>query len=99
MASWRVITGDVTFPGIPGIEGGDDNFAVEAIGYLDLQPGVYVIGGVADDSLRLSVGTDPRDVTSLRLADTVLGRVQTTVIVTNAGIYPHRVLYTEVISA
>ena len=93
------ITGDVTFPGIPGIEGGDDNIALEAIGYLDLQPGVYVIGGVADDSLRLSVGTDPRDVTSLRLADTVLGRVQTTVIVQAAGIYPLRVLYTESIAA
>src|ERR1041385_6586482 len=76
------ITGDINFPGIPGTEGGNDNFAVEAIGYLDLQPGVYVIGGVSDDSLRLSVGSDPRDVvTAVRLADTTLGRVQTTVIV------------------
>ncbi len=94
------ITGDASFPGIPGTEGGYDNFAVEAVGYLRLQPGVYVIGGVSDDSMRLSVGSDPRDiVTSVRLADTLLGRVQTTIIVTNAGIYPLRVLYSETIAA
>ena len=93
------IPGDVTFPGIPGTEGGNDNFALEAIGYLNLQPGVHVFGGVSDDSLRISVGSDPRDVTALRLADSALGRVQTTVIVQAAGIYPVRVLYTESIAA
>ncbi len=94
------IANDASFPGIPGTEGGNDNFAIEAIGYLDLKPGVYVIGGVSDDSMRLSIGSDPRDVVnSVRLVDTVLGRALTTVIVTNAGIYPLRVLYTEVISA
>src|SRR5262245_8669696 len=94
------IANDASFPGIPGTEGGNDNFAIEAIGYLDLKPGVYVIGGVSDDSMRISVGSDPRDVVnSVRLVDTVLGRVQNTIIVTNAGIYPVRVLYTEVISA
>jgi len=94
------ITGDGFIPGIPGTQGGNDNIALEAIGYLDLQPGVYVIGGVSDDSLRLSVGSDPRDLTtSLRLADTALGRVQTTVIVQAAGIYPLRALYTETVGA
>jgi hypothetical protein len=39
------------FPGIPGLGASNDNFAVEAIGYLDLQPGVYVIGGRSDDSV------------------------------------------------
>lgn len=43
------MTGDLNFPGIPGLEGGNDNIALEAIGYLDLQPGVYVIGGVSDE--------------------------------------------------
>ncbi|MSU36332.1 MAG: hypothetical protein EXS36_14795 [Pedosphaera sp.] len=60
------ITGDEAIPGIPGTEGGSDNIALEAIGYLDLKPGVYTLGGVTDDSLRLSLGRDPRDVTSVR---------------------------------
>ena len=86
---------DDYIPGIPGTTGSTDNIAAEVIGYLDLKPGVYTLGGVSDDSLQIKLGSDPRDVTALTLAETVLGRITGTILVQEAGIYPVRALFTE----
>ncbi len=86
---------DDLIPGIPGTLGGNDSIAMEILGYLDLQPGAYSIGTVSDDSLRLSIGADPRDITALRLIDIPGGRAVVPFIVQQAGIYPIRALWTE----
>ena len=80
---------------IPGITSGDDNIAMEVVGYLDLQPGVYTLGGVSDGSMQVRIGGDPRDLTSLRLIDVPLGRGQGSFLVQQAGLYAVRVLWTE----
>src|SRR5205814_2033110 len=68
---------------------------MEVIGFLDLKPGAYTIGTVSDDSLRLSIGGDPRDVTALRLIDIRSGRGSGSFIIQQAGIYPIQALWTE----
>ena len=87
--------GDSLIPGIPGSVGNTENIAMEVVGYLDLKAGAYSIGTVSDDSLRLSIGADPRDVTSLRLIDIPSGRSVASFIIQQAGIYPIRALWTE----
>ena len=58
------------FPGIPGVNGHTSNFAVEAVAYLELQPGTYTFGvNVSadrtdvndDDSYVVYVSSNPRD--------------------------------------
>ncbi len=87
---------DDLIPGIPGSTGLSDNIALEAIGFLDLQRGAYSFGAVADDSMRVSIGAEPRDVTATRLIDIVApGRALQPFIIDQAGIYPIRVLWSE----
>lgn len=53
---------DKLFPGIPNSdEGHDDQFAVEFVGYLELDEGFHVFGVHSQDGFRLSVGNDGRD--------------------------------------
>ena len=60
-------SGDVPFPGLPAAD--NDNFATEAIGYLDLAAGYYRFGVNSDDGFVLWVGDPPRSA----LASTMLG--------------------------
>ena len=60
-------SGDVTFPGLPAVD--SDNFATEAIGYLDLAAGYYRFAVNSDDGFALWVGNPPRSI----LSSTLLG--------------------------
>lgn len=90
---------DKLFPGIPnGQEGHDDQFAIEFVGYLELDEGFHVFGVHSQDGFRLSVGADGRDlfwtetiggVDGIRLEpadDVLLFRVD------EAGLYSFRLL-------
>jgi hypothetical protein len=57
------------FPGIPGsasAESGVDNFAVEALTVLNLQPGYYLMGVNSDDGCQVTFG-NPKEATDLPL--------------------------------
>jgi hypothetical protein len=91
---------DEPIPGYPGLttEGVEflDNVVVESIGYLELPAGLVTLGVTSDDGFQVSVGGDPRDVTS-----PVVGKfegVSTSTfsfVVEEAGIYPIRFLWYE----
>ena len=89
------IPGDASIPGIPGTTSSTDNIAVELIGFLDLKPGAYTVGAVSDDSIKVSIGADPRDITALTLFDISIGKATGSFIVQQAGIYPVRALWTQ----
>lgn len=90
---------DVLFPGLPGSNGSDDNTAMEAITWLDLQPGVYRMVVNSDDNFRVSVAPDPHDQAGLVLGqfDDPGGRGATDTlfifVVEKAGIYPFRLVW------
>lgn len=92
-------TPDKVMPGIPGA--GTDNFTMEATGFLQLNVGTYTFGVNSDDGFGLlaGVGTHPRDATGIRLgaAEVARGAADTlfTVTVTQAGLYPVRLLQWE----
>jgi hypothetical protein len=91
------IVPDEKMPGIPGTQGTDDNIAIEAITYLDLQPGAYTFGVFADDGYKLTTGANPQDAFAFQLGAVDSGKGPTTFsfAVTQAGIYPFRLLYYE----
>ena len=93
--SWSTGFLDDLFPGIPGTTGSTDNIAMEVTGYLELTPGVYTFGMVSDDNARLIIGPHPRDVTGLIVADTPIGTVRGTIVVTQAGLYPFSLVWAE----
>jgi hypothetical protein len=66
------------FPGIPGDEGQTTQFAVEAVGLVQLQAGFYSLGVAVgadrtdvndDDGYSLFVGANPRDFFATKIAD------------------------------
>jgi hypothetical protein len=71
-----VFLGD-PFPGIPGTGGHTDNFALEAVTYLELPAGDHLMGVSVstdrtdvndDDGFRLFAGANPRDFFSMEVA-------------------------------
>ncbi len=92
------IPGDEGIPGLPGTSAtpNANNAAMEVLGFLDLKAGTYTIGTVADESVKISIGSDPRDATALALVDKGAGTYTATIVVGAAGIYPIRVLWTQV---
>lgn len=53
-------TGDVNTPGIPGLAGGNDNYIIQALTWMEFPAaGLYTLGVNADDGYRLSVGHAP----------------------------------------
>ncbi|PYK58915.1 MAG: hypothetical protein DME21_14640, partial [Verrucomicrobia bacterium] len=94
--------GDTVFPGIPGTLPDNtqttDNFAVEAIAFLDLAVGAYTVGVNSDDGFKLGAASNPRDVTAplITAYDAPRGAGGESVgffAVTQSGIYPFRLLY------
>jgi hypothetical protein len=93
---------DSAFPGIPGTGSGTDNFAIEAITFLELPAGTNTIVVNSDDGFRLLVGNRyiASNRTSSNLAATVgecdCGRTASDTImnfvVSQAGVYPVRVI-------
>jgi hypothetical protein len=91
---------DNLFPGIPGRTGSTENMAMEALTYLDLQPGVYSFSVNSDDGFRVSPATsvlDPRN--SITLGEFSGGRGSSDTIfrfrVLEAGLYPFRLIWEQ----
>lgn len=89
---------DALFPGLPG-NGSDDNTALEAITWLNLQPGVYRMVVNSDDNFRVTTGPDPHDKAGLVLGefDDPAGRGASDslfiFVVQSAGYYPFRLVW------
>jgi len=89
-----------SFPGIPGLEGGTDNIAMEVVSWLELQAGTYSMIVNSDDGFRVTVGKEARDkATALVLGEYDGGRGASDSIfdftVTQAGLYSFRLIYEE----
>jgi len=89
-----------SFPGIPGLEGGTDNIAMEVVSWLELQAGTYSMIVNSDDGFRVTVGKEARDkATALVLGEYDGGRGAADSIfdftVTQAGVYSFRLIYEE----
>lgn len=88
------------FPGIPEGAPSTDDFALEAVTYLDLQPGTYTMIVNSDDGFRVSAGRDPRDWFSrVTVGEAEGGRSAADTSfdfsVSQAGLYGFRLLYYE----
>jgi hypothetical protein len=56
-SSYALFQDDSFFPGVPGMDGGLDNFATEVVTYLELPAGVHQVG-VTVNTDRTDIGTD-----------------------------------------
>jgi GH25 family lysozyme M1 (1,4-beta-N-acetylmuramidase) len=96
-ASAGDFSGDVQFPGIPGPSGSTNTFALEAITYLYLPVGYYVLGVNSDDGFRVSSAPNPHDEFPFQVAevDGTHSAADTTggFAITQAGYYPFRLVY------
>ncbi|MBI4659295.1 MAG: hypothetical protein HY735_10680 [Verrucomicrobia bacterium] len=100
-------TTDDPIPGYPGVgaDGADavDNIVIESISYLDLPAGLVTLGVTSDDGFKLTVGSDPRDVTApvVGIFDGTRGASESvfSFAVQEAGIYGVRLLWFEAGSA
>ena len=89
---------DSLFPGIPGANSLTGSSALEVLTFLQFkQPGVYQMGVNSDDGFAVSEGKNPRDRLALLLGQYDGGRGSSDslfyVAVTNAGIYPFRLIW------
>jgi hypothetical protein len=90
---------DMKFPGIPGANTLNGSTAEEILTFMKFSaPGVYQMGVDSDDGFAVTEGINPRDRFSLLLGQFDGGRGQGsptyfTIAVTNAGIYPLRLLW------
>jgi hypothetical protein len=92
---------DMLIPGIPGTSDHDNQYAVELVGYLELEAGLYAIGVNSQDGFELAAGVDARDVFDLQ----VLGKAEGTravpaddIMILNVettGLYSFRLLHFE----
>mgnify|MGYP003574927479 FL=1 len=91
------IPGDVLVPGIDPFFNGDDDFAVEIQGYLDLSAGAHRFGVNSDDGYKLTFGTSISDLTAPPIAFRNGGTANHVFdfIVPEAGLYPFRLVWYE----
>ncbi|MDP7650059.1 MAG: hypothetical protein QF834_07750, partial [Candidatus Thalassarchaeaceae archaeon] len=90
---------DEEIPGIPGWYGEADGIVGEFTALLDLARGSYTFGVNSDDGFRATIGANYNDI----LAQEVgvfegargAGNTQFTFYITEAGLYPYRVLWYE----
>ena len=92
--------GAITFPGIPGVNAAVNNIAMEALTFLDLDPGTYSMIVRSDDGFRVSVGGDARDqLTAISLGQYDGGRgasdSEFKFAITQAGGYSFRLIYEQ----
>jgi len=98
---------DGPIPGYPGVnpDGAEvfDNIVVESVAYLDLPAGLVTMGVTSDDGFKVTVGSDPRDVTApvVGIFDGTRGASESvfSFVVQEAGIYGVRLLWFEAGSA
>ena len=92
-------TPDDPIPGIdPNNSPNTDNVAAEILTILDLPAGAYQLGVNHDDVFKLSVGAEPRDVfKALVLSNSITpgNNGPINFVVTNAGMYPFRLVWGE----
>ena len=86
------------FPGIDPAGGNTDNIALEALAYLDLNPGTYTMIVNSDDGFRVTAGPDARDqAASIELGKYEGGRGADdstfSFSISQAGVYSFRLLY------
>jgi hypothetical protein len=92
---------DDAFPGIPGTatrDGGTGNAALEILTFLEFPAaGTYVMGVNSDDGFRVTAGRAAPDRLGVNLGEFDAGRGTAdtlfTVIVTQAGVYPFRLVW------
>ena len=87
------------FPGIPTTDN-TDNIALEAVAYLDLDPGTYTMIVNSDDGFRVTAGPDARDqLTAIKLGEYDGGRsagdTSFSFSVSAAGVYSFRLTYEQ----
>ena len=96
-ASVGNFTNDASFPGVPGPSGSTNTFALEAITYLYLPAGYYVLGVNSDDGFRLTAALNPHELFPYQVAvyDGTRTAADTTAgfAIAQAGYYPFRVVY------
>jgi hypothetical protein len=92
------IGGEANFPGVTIAN--MNNLALEALTYLELQPGLYTLDVNSDDGFRVSPATsytDPNN--SITLGEFSGGRGASDslfqIVVTEAGLYPFRILWEQ----
>ena len=88
------------FPGIPSGSDNTDNIALEAVAYLDLDPGTYTMVVNSDDGFRVTTGPDSRDqLNSIKLGEFDSGRgaadTSFSFSVSTAGVYSFRLIYEQ----
>lgn len=86
--------------GIPGTTGNSDYFAQEYTGYLELPAGTVRFGVNSDDGFKLTIGSGINSRApglQLMILDGTrgFGNTEANITVTQAGIYPFRLLYWE----
>jgi hypothetical protein len=89
-------TPDLSMPGIPGVNGGTTNIAMDAVAYLYLAPGLHTLGVNSSDGFKLVEASNPDIFTTQAMAfDGVRAAADSTFTfsVTQAGYYPFRVVY------
>ena len=88
------------FPGIPGTLGGNDNFSVEVLTYLKLDPGTYTMVVNSDDGFRVTTAPNPQnqlEALTLGFYDGGRGAADSSFefSVSAAGLYGFRLIYYE----
>lgn len=91
--------GGTFFPGIPGTEFTTINIAMEAITYLELNPGTYTMVVNSDDGFRVTTGHVRDRLDEIKLGEFDGGRGASDTVfkftVTKAGVYPFRLIYEQ----
>jgi hypothetical protein len=87
---------DVSYPGLD-VTGNTDDFALEALFYLELKPGYYKFGVRSDDGFQLSTGPSMAEVRSIVLAEELSSTYDGTFEfgVETEGLYPFRLVHFE----
>ncbi|MES2468479.1 MAG: hypothetical protein V4675_14325 [Verrucomicrobiota bacterium] len=88
------------FPGIPGTLGGNDNFSVEVLTYLKLDPGTYTMVVNSDDGFRVTTAPNAQnqlEALTLGFYDGGRGATDSSFdfAVSAAGLYGFRLIYYE----
>jgi len=89
---------DEPIPGTDSSVSDPDHLAAEFLTILDLPVGSYQLGVNHDDGFKLTAGAEPRDVFNASLLATDRSATDTpgiTIVITNAGKYPLRLVYGE----
>ena len=84
------------FPGIPGIEQTTINIALEAVTYVELQPGTYTMVVTGDDGAKVTTGNvQDRLQEILLVQDPSTADKVFSFTVSKAGVYPFRLVFEQ----